>query len=100
MGQRGPKPGQYRMRPIPAGSPVAGKVAPVRFTPGAPARPKHLGKLARKVWDRTAAEVEKAGILTHADGDVLAAYCVAVADLETISAEVGASAPMGNRRDY
>jgi phage terminase small subunit len=72
------------MRPIPAGSPVAGKAGAIRFTPGAPARPKHLGRLARKVWDRTAAELEKAGLLTHADGDVLAVYAATVADLETV----------------
>lgn len=95
MGARGPKPGQYRMRPTPAGSPVvAGKAGGARYTPGAPEMPKHLGKGARAVWKRTVAEMERAGTLTHADRDILAAFCVAVADLESLVTEIDASGRM------
>ncbi|VTR90826.1 Terminase OS=Bifidobacterium scardovii GN=BSCA_1010 PE=4 SV=1: Terminase_4 [Gemmata massiliana] len=87
MGARGPKKGQYSMRPMPKGAP-----APVRggtrYKSGAPDRPKHLGKAARKVWDRTVKEMDAAGALAVADRDVLAVYCVAVADLEALSAEI------------
>src|SRR5689334_7401290 len=87
MGQRGPKVGQYRMRPVPSGSSLARGRGP-NYTPGVPKCPQHLGKAARAVWKRTAAEMERAGTITHADRDILAAYCVAVADLEALSAEI------------
>ncbi|MCE9563518.1 MAG: phage terminase small subunit P27 family [Planctomycetes bacterium] len=96
MGARGPKPGMWKMRPMPASSPVFAKSATggTRHTIGAPSMPKHLGKPARVVWKRTVTEMEKAGTLTHADRDILAAYCVAVADLETLSARIDADGLM------
>ncbi len=92
MGQRGPKPGQYTMRMLPAGAPTA-KAGP-RYTSGEPDMPKHLGKAARAVWKRTVREMSAAGALAVADRDILAAYCVAVADLEALSARIEADGLM------
>ena len=39
MGQRGPKPGQYTMRMMPAGSPLASAKAGPRYAPGEPDMP-------------------------------------------------------------
>ncbi|MFO0823031.1 MAG: phage terminase small subunit P27 family [Gemmataceae bacterium] len=75
------------MRPMPAGSPIFAKSSG-GHTPGAPAVPRGMGKAARAVWKRVTAEMEKAGTLTHADQDILAAYCVAVADLDKLNAEI------------
>lgn len=72
---------------MPAGAPGAGKSGP-RYKLGAPDRPKHLGRAARKVWDRTVREMSEAGALAVVDRDILAAYCVAVADLEALSADI------------
>jgi P27 family predicted phage terminase small subunit len=47
-----------------------------------------MGKAARAVWKRVTAEMEKAGTLTHSDQDILSAYCVAVADLDKLNAEI------------
>ena len=87
MGQRGPKPGQYVMRPMPAGSPSARKSG-ARYTPGAPDMPKHLGKSARAAWKRTVREMLAAGTLAVCDRDILAAYCAALADLEALTVEI------------
>jgi P27 family predicted phage terminase small subunit len=56
--------------------------------------PKHLGKAARAVWKRTAREMTAAGMLAMVDRDILATYCVAVADLECLSAEIGRDGAM------
>jgi|GEM_PF-925048 len=93
MGQRGPKPGQFKMRPVPAGSSLAKSSGP-RYATGEPDMPKHLGKAARAVWKRTVREMTAAGTLTLVDRDILAAYCVAVGDLETLSRDIDADGLM------
>ncbi|MCE9564927.1 MAG: phage terminase small subunit P27 family [Planctomycetes bacterium] len=82
------------MRPLPASSPVFAKGATTRYTLGVPTMPKHLGKSARVVWKRITAEMVAAGTVTHADRDILAAFCVAVADLEALSARIDADGLM------
>lgn len=90
MGARGPKAKPLALKML-AGNPgkrplAAGRGA--KWTAGSPAMPKHLGKSARAVWKRTAQELADAGVLALADRDILAAYAVAVADLEALSARI------------
>jgi P27 family predicted phage terminase small subunit len=93
MGARGPKPGQYRMRPMPASAPAASR-AGTRYAAGEPDMPKHLGKAARAVWKRTVREMTAAGTLAVVDRDLIATYCVAVADLEALRARIEADGQM------
>jgi P27 family predicted phage terminase small subunit len=74
---------RYQARP--AGGGVMG---PGKFTPGEPSMPRHLGRAARVVWRRTVQEMSTAGVLSVADRDIIAAYSVAVADLEALSAQI------------
>jgi P27 family predicted phage terminase small subunit len=60
---------------------------------GIPARPRHLTKAARKVWDELVEALGNAGILTRADANCMAAYCEAMAtwlDAKVMIAEGGA----------
>lgn len=77
MGARGPKPGR--------GSGRAGRPA---FVVGVPRCPTWLGKSARAVFRRTVAELQAARTVAVIDGDLLAAYSSAVADLEAVSVEL------------
>lgn len=72
----GPKPkptalklveGNPGKRRLPAGEP---KPSPVK-----PQMPPYLGADGRKHWDELAAKLERLGILTEIDGDVLGLYC-------------------------
>jgi len=45
--------------------------------PGIPDRPEHLDDLANRIWDRTIPVLERMGVLTEIDGDVVESYCVA-----------------------
>ncbi|MES2208594.1 MAG: phage terminase small subunit P27 family [Chloroflexota bacterium] len=86
MGQRGPKPkraalkllaGNPGKRPVRAdGEPKRGRVRR-----GVPDRPRELTGEAAREWDRVAADLDAAGTLAVADRGILAAYCLAVADL-------------------
>jgi P27 family predicted phage terminase small subunit len=86
MGQRGPHPKHPALKMRERA--LAAKVSGPRYAAGEPDLPRHLGKAARAVWQRTAREMGAARTLVLADRDILAAYCVAVADLETLSAEI------------
>lgn len=81
------------MRMMPTGAPTA-KASGPKYATGAPDMPKHLGKAVRAVWKRTVREMSEAGALARVDRDVLAAYCVAVADLEALSARIEADGLM------
>ena len=88
MGARGPKPKPTSLRLLAGRRSLAGSGPAAQFAPGEPGMPKHLGKTARTVWKRTVTELTSAGVLSVADRDILAAYAVAVADLETLSARI------------
>lgn len=84
MGARGPKPkpaalkllaGNPGKRPI--GAPQRGR----RVTKGAPDRPAELTGEAAAEWDRLAPELDVAGLLAVTDRGILAAYCLAYADM-------------------
>lgn len=80
MGQRGPKP-----RPK-FGTPVRAK-----YPAGVPRLPGWLNKAARAVWKRTVAELAAAKTVAVVDGELVAAYASAVADLELMSKELDAA---------
>jgi P27 family predicted phage terminase small subunit len=73
VGQRGPHP-----KPK-----LAGRVAPgrARLRKGVPDRPAELTGEAAREWGRVAAELDAAGLIAHTDRGVLAAYCLAYADM-------------------
>lgn len=93
MGLRGPKPKPKRL-PFPGPGNGASGGSAARFTPGAPPCPSWLSRAAKAVWRRTVAELTAAGVLATADRDTLAAYCCAVADLESLSARIDADGLM------
>lgn len=85
MGQRGPKAkpaalkllaGNPGKRPVAANNPGRGRVRR-----GAPDRPPELTGEAAREWDQVAPELEAAGLLAVTDRGILAAYCLAVADM-------------------
>lgn len=80
MGQRGPVPG-----------PKAARGSRPTYTVGVPRCPAWLGRTARAVWKRTVRELTAAGTAAVIDGDVIAAYASAVADLEAVSVELDRS---------
>jgi P27 family predicted phage terminase small subunit len=85
MAGRPPKPTALK---IAAGNPGKRKLAPdaePKFPAGAPKCPP-LSKGAKAVWKRVAPFLESQGLLTHADRDSLAAYCIAVAMMEQAEA--------------
>jgi P27 family predicted phage terminase small subunit len=49
---------------------------------GAPKMPAWLPELAQTVWQKTVRAIRAAGLLCSADGGILAAYCLAVAEVE------------------
>jgi len=50
--------------------------------PKRPQMPAYLGALAQKRWNELVFELERIGVVTTIDGDVLAGYCQAVEDVE------------------
>ncbi len=84
MGARGPKPkkpalkilaGNPGHRPIPYGRAVT------RVKRGVPVRPVELTGEAGEEWDCIAGALDSAGMLAEVDRGILAAYCLAVADM-------------------
>ncbi len=80
---KGPKPSPTRLkviagnpgrRPLPSGEPTPRR--------GIPEMPEFLGEIARKKWDVLVLELDRIGLLTVIDGDVLAAYCTAWEEFE------------------
>src|SRR5262245_14806969 len=59
-----------------------------------PKTPAHLGKLARDEWNRIAPELFVLGLLTSADVNLLAAYCVTYERWRTCEAKLAASGEM------
>lgn len=84
MGQRGPKPGQYRYRQVATGAACA-KAAKPKFEMGAPTCPSWLSADAKKVWRKKVKELGDAGTLATVDGELLAAFCVASAHLAAVT---------------
>lgn len=92
MGQRGPRPvpavlkvlaGNPGRRPIQGDGSRGG-----RLRRGRPDRPPELTDEAAAEWDRVATELEAVGTLAVADRGILAAYCLAVADMLAAMAEI------------
>lgn len=78
MGQRGPKPrSQLKLIPGRSGPTRTGK----RVRRGRPDRPPELTGEAAREWDRVADDLDAAGTLSPVDRGILAAYCLAVADM-------------------
>lgn len=86
MGQRGPKPKRRTLTLIPA--PPATRRPSRRVRKGVPDRPPELTGEAAAEWDRLAVELDAAGWLAVTDRGILAAYCMAVADLLAARAEI------------
>lgn len=92
MGLRGPKPGQYKVRMVPTNSPAAGaKAARPKFEMGAPSCPSWLSADAKKVWRKKVKELSEAGTLATVDGELLAAFCVASANLASVTKAIDAA---------
>ena len=51
-----------------------------KFEPGSPDKPDWLSDYASEEWDRVEEILDEAGLLTRADGAVLAMYCQAMSD--------------------
>ncbi len=49
----------------------------MKVPPGTPAMPDYLDPVARAEWHRVVPILVKAGVLTEADGTMVAAYCTA-----------------------
>lgn len=82
MGQRGPKPKHPSLKILGAGSVTSGrKQSAGRVRKGIPPRPPELTGEAAAEWDHVAVELESAGLLSVVDRGILAAYCLAVADM-------------------
>jgi P27 family predicted phage terminase small subunit len=82
MGHRGPKPKPVSLKLL-AGNPGkrgAGSGGG-RARLGAPPRPPELTGEAAAEWDRVVTELVEAGTLAVCDRGILAAYCLAVADM-------------------
>lgn len=84
MGQRGPKPGTWKMRPMPTNTATNAKAAP-RFAPGAPKCPSWLSAAAKREFRRVVREMEAAGCSATVDVDLIASYATAVSDLAAIA---------------
>ncbi len=84
MGQRGPKPKHPALKILagnPGRRPVASGSRQRRVRRGIPARPPELTGESGAEWDRIAGALDAAGLLAEVDRGILAAYCLAVADL-------------------
>ena len=102
MGQRGPKPGQYKVRFVPAGAAKAQASGSPRFAMGKPKCPPWLSRAARAIWRERAAELDAAGVLALADVDLLATFCSEAADVAVITQTIDreglmVSAPVKDR---
>lgn len=80
MGARGPKPKHPALKVAPGTRPVEGRVAG-RVRRGLPVCPRELTGEAAAEWAHLAAELDDAGTLAVVDRGILAAYCLAVADM-------------------
>ena len=83
MGARGPKPKSPALKLLagnPGKRPVEAKRGR-RVKRGIPPRPVELTGEAGAEWDRLAVELDDAGMLAVTDRGILAAYCLAVADM-------------------
>lgn len=90
MGARGPKPKRPALK-ILAGNPGCRPVAAgrgQRLKRGVPPRPPELTGEAGAEWDRLAGGLAASGVLAEMDRGILAAYCLAVADLLAARAAV------------
>lgn len=87
MGQRGPKPKHPALKLVGGRGAAPGRKTG-RVRKGAPSRPAWLVGEAAAEWDRLAPELDAAGLLAVVDTGILAAYCVAVADLKAATAEI------------
>ncbi len=82
MGKRGPKPKPTALK-VANGNPGKRKLNAAEPKPqlvGCPEPPEWLDAVARECWVRHVDELERLGLLTQLDVDLLAAYCVAYSD--------------------
>jgi P27 family predicted phage terminase small subunit len=83
LGRGGTRPTATRLKVLRGQRPgrparARGKAPP----PGRPKCPAWLGKLARAKWRQTVPVLERLGVLSAVDGDILACYCVAWEELQ------------------
>lgn len=94
MARRGPKPKPPHLKAL-AGNPGRRPLQPGatsgRIRRGRPDRPRELDGEAGREWDRVAEVLDEAGVLAGADRGILAAYCLAVADMLAARAEIVAN---------
>lgn len=74
MGQRGPKPKPVALK-------LTGQKKAAGIRKGIPDRPREITGEAAREWDRIAADLDAAGTIAVVDRGILAAYCLAVADM-------------------
>jgi P27 family predicted phage terminase small subunit len=89
MGLRGPPPTPTRVLEA-RGSKIAiyDRRGEAVYPPGAPDRPPWLEGEAAAEWDRQVAALESAGVLSVADGALLAAWCEAWAEFCQVAADL------------
>lgn len=98
MAKRGPKPTRPKLRIVrgnPGKRPVAGeRPGPAK---GRPKCPAWLGPEAKRKWRALVPELERLGLLTAVDGDILAAYCVAWEELVEATKSLTSADPLKGR---
>ncbi len=92
MGERGPVPVPDNVRALRGMEglklPDGRTAKQIVMAPKAPARPAGMGKIAVATWKRLVPELERAGVLSQVDRDVLVAYCTAYQHMVEADAQV------------
>lgn len=93
MGLRGPKPlplNVHILRGNPSKLPVSNLLDGVHPPVEIPPCPSHLSDQAKKEWRRVAAELLPLGLISKLDRALLAAYCVAWAEMVAVEIKIDA----------
>lgn len=56
--------------------------------PVTPECPPYMNATARRRWDELVTELDYSGVLTRVDGDIFAGYCMAYADIVSLTAAI------------
>jgi len=82
MGKRGPAPRPTNLRILHGDKPSRINYNEPKPRDGIPNAPSYMDEDAKRVWRYTLEQLRPTGMVTKADRDMLAAYCVAVVQFE------------------
>jgi P27 family predicted phage terminase small subunit len=99
MGRRGPAPSPTSLRVLKGDRPYRINQAEPRPRDQSPVKPRWLSAKGAAEWDRVAPDLDAMGTAKAVDAAGLAAYCEAVALLETLAELVARSGPLLIGRD-